>query len=883
MILPLTANGVNLANSGGKGANLGVMVRAGWPVPAGFIITTDAYRQFMAINQFAPFLEQVNQTTNPTNPDSYEQASAVIRARFEQGSVPADLVTMMMQAYANLLNGKQFGVAVRSSATAEDLPEASFAGQQESYLNIGNETGLLQAVKRCWASLWTARAMAYRARQQLGPDEVALAIVVQQMVAAEVAGVMFTVNPVTGHRGEVVINATWGLGEALVAGQVNPDTLVVDKDTGRIKQLTIADKAIMTAPTPAGTHEIGVEADRRQQASLSESQASRLAQWAGQIEAHFARPQDIEWAIANDQIFILQSRPVTTLPPPPLDSPPPGDDNWLPLNDYPIQPFDLWSQADVGERWPEPVTPLTWSTAFHIVSQNMRDAFGELKAPYLAQIRWVRRQYGRVYLNEGGMNHILSHEYGMPASSIAAGLGTQGDVPAGQDQWQWGIVLRRLPLFAKIFIKWGRDIKRFENLFPVYDRWVEQFMAEDLSPLSDLALWEAAQKKWYDRAMAAMVYHAEMTSMSSNYLSMLERVVERWLGDKKVAHRLISGLDGVIAAEMVPMLGQMADRLRQLGLAELVLGHDPQTALSLLRQSPAATPFWPLFNRFLERHGHRCLTEAEWRYPRWREAPHLVLEALAGYLTNPEQSAPAGERGVELAKHLEKSLKPYQSGYFRWLVAQTQQLMRMRDNGQNYLVKLILPIRHLYGQLAERWAGRGWLTQADDFFFLLAGEIEAVLAAGSPAGQTLQAIVDGRRQAYDYWFQIAIPEVLDKNGQPMKATLLEADEGALRGLPASPGRVTGRARIILNPREAGMIRPGEILVTRATDPGWTPVFSVVGGIVLEVGGLLSHGAIVAREYGLPAVVNVPSATRRIQDGQLITVDGSVGKIMLGEG
>lgn len=878
MILPLTASTVNLANSGGKGANLGVMMRAGWPVPAGFIITTAAYRYFVQANQLQPTILQASQATNPANPDSYEQASTIIRGRFEQGSVPADLVTMIVQAYANLLNGKQFGVAVRSSATAEDLPEASFAGQQESYLNIGDEAGLLQAVKRCWSSLWTSRAMAYRARQGIDPQDVALAVVVQQLVAAETAGVMFTVNPVTGHRAEVVINASWGLGEALVAGQVNPDTLIVAKATGRIKQLTIGDKAVMTAPTPAGTHEIAVEIARRQQASLSEGQASRLAQWANQIEAHFVAPQDVEWAIANDQIFILQSRPVTTLPPPPLDSPPPGDDNWFPLNDYTPQPFDLWSQTDVGERWPEPVTPLTWSTAFTIVGQNMRDAFGDLKAPYLAHIRWVRRQYGRVYLNEGGMNHILSQEYGMPASTIANGLGTQGEVPAGQDQWQWGIVLRRLPLFAKIFVKWGRDVKRFEKLFPVYDQWVDQFMAEDLSPLSDLALWEAAQKRWYERAMVAMGYHAEVTSMSSNYLSMLERVVARWLGNKGVAHQLISGLDGVIAAEMVPMLRQMANLLQELGLTDLILSHNSQTAFSLLRQSPAATPFWPLFDRFLQRHGHRCLTEAEWRYPRWREAPHLVLEALPSYLTNPEQPLPAGDRGVELAIRLEKSLKPFQKGYFRWLVAQTQQLMRMRDNGQNYVVKLILPIRRLYGELAERWAKRGWLTQADDFFFLLTGEIEGVLAAGSPAGQNLQAIVSGRRQAYDYWFQIAIPELLDKDGQPVQPTVAADDEQGLRGLAASPGRVTGKARIILNPREAGSLRPGEILVTRATDPGWTPVFSVAGGIVLEVGGLLSHGAIVAREYGLPAVVNVPAATRRLQDGQTITVDGSEGKI-----
>jgi pyruvate,water dikinase len=281
---------------------------------------------------------------------------------------------------------------------------------------------------------------------------VALAVVVQRMVPADTSGVLFTVNPVTGARDELVLNATWGLGEALVSGRVNPDSFVVNKASGALKHVEIGDKAVMTAASEQGTHEAVVAAELRARQTLSARQIAALAEAGRAVEKHFGAPQDIEWALAEDRIYILQSRAVTTLVEASdpsvtssLAAPAPGDDAWPPQLTAPAQPFDLWSQADMGERWPEPVTPFTWSTWEPMIQENLRDSMRLANIPYLDQIRWSRRAYGRIYMNEGALLHLFSHEFGMPEKLIAAGMGSQGDPAQHQAGWRWRVFLPKLP------------------------------------------------------------------------------------------------------------------------------------------------------------------------------------------------------------------------------------------------------------------------------------------------------------------------------------------------------------------------------------------------------------------------------------------------------
>jgi pyruvate,water dikinase len=391
-----------------------------------------------------------------------------------------------------------------------------------------------------------------------------------------------------------------------------------------------------------------------------------------------------------------------------------------------------------------------------------------------------------------------------------------------------------------------------------------------------------------------MSLHGAVTSTSINNLSMLEGLVGRWAGDKTLTQTLITGLSGVITADMTTELHALAAQLTALGLDGVVRENPPDAALEHLRARPDAAPFLQHFERFLVRHGHRCVTEAEWRHPRWREAPDQVIETLAAYVATPNRATTAAEaeqrRQREAATAaLERRLDPVRRRIFQGLLGRVHHLVRMRDNGQYYLVKLALPMRRLFVTLASRWVARGLLDREDDFFFLGVQEVEAVLvilAQGEAAagGLDLRSVVASRRLAFAHWFTVAAPEVLDRQGRPVAAAaapVADADGASvLRGVAASRGRVTGVARVVSDPRAANTLRPGEILVTRATDPGWTPVFSVIGGLVLEVGGTLSHGAIVAREYGLPAVVNVSDATRRIRDGQVVAVDGGAGTVTI---
>lgn len=879
IIRPLGGAALSLNEAGGKGANLNAMLRARLPAPDGFVITTAAYQALVDGSNLAPVIDDQWQGIDAADAASFEQRSAAIQAAFAAAIFPQQLVAPILQAYASL--GAGVPVAVRSSATAEDLPGASFAGQQDTYLNISGDAALLDAVKRCWASLWTARAMAYRARQSIAPGHVALAVVVQVMARADAAGVMFTVNPITGADDEMVINATWGLGEALVAGRVTPDAITASKADGRIKQVDLGEKALMTALTATGVHEVPVDETRRSQQAIDAVEVVELVKLGRALEELFGQPQDVEWAVAGGKVILLQSRPVTTTA---IKTGPPGDDDWPTLDGYPVQPFDFWTQQDLGERWPDPITPLSWSIWEPMTQESTDAMLAKLRAPYAGKIRWCKRAYGHAYLNEGAVLHAYTHGFGMPMPLIESGLTHPAARPADAEGWRLGQVLRHLPWFWEVATGWERNVNRFEADFPIIDRWVDEFMTRDLSSAPDAALLDEARTVWYRRGLDYIAYHANSTSLSMSALTQIEGFLTKHVGDATLAQMVASGLSGVITAEIAPDLWEMAQTLRQAELAAVVSTLPPAEALAALRDNPAAAPFFDQLQRFLQRHGHRCMVEAELLYPRWSEAPEQVLQALTPYFSM--EVGPAAVSGSAIQRReaataqIEARLNARQRRTFRKALGRLHRFTRMRDNGQNYIVKLLLPMRHLYAVLGERWAARHWLTAPGDIFFLVAEELTAVVEAGEPlkAGLELCRLAEDRRAAYTYWFTRPTPDALDAQGVPV--AVAATDGRTLSGMAASPGQITGRARVVMSPEGASALEPGDILVTRATDPGWTPVFSIISGVVLEIGGTLSHGAIVAREYGLPAVVNVPQATQHIQDGQIIQVDGTCGQVIL---
>ena len=876
---------------GGKAANLGILMRADLPVPPGFVILTSTYSQFLIASGIQTTIVNQAKHINSREPDAIERSSRSIRQLIEQGAMPDEIACAICEAYTQMGEG---AVAVRSSATTEDLPGASFAGQQESYLNIEGAEEVLMAVKRCWSSLWTARAIAYRAHQGIEAGGASMAVVVQRMIPAGVAGILFTANPVNGSQDEMMIEASWGLSEAIVGGWVTPDTIVVEKATGEIRQMQVGEKAIMTVPVAGGTNEVAVDSQKRARAALSNEQIGEIIRTGCRIESLFGRPQDIEWAMAGEQLYILQARPITTLAASiPKDKQKevaqtpvaPGDDSWDSDSNKPPQPFDLWTRTNFGENLPFPVTPLT-STGFPLImGQNIDPA---QPGPQVA-----RRFYGRLYINEGAIMHMFSEDYGLPSFLIHKmwGSSRRGKHKSKGRFRPWRLV-RRIPSLLRTLSQQrkkgkARGAKQTpEQFFAQIDSWANDFIQRDLQSLDDRALWAEGIPAWSERGTYVMSKNIAISTPSAIMFGLLERLVGWWAKRREITHDLVTSISGVYSAEVGPMLWRMAQALRDAGLADVVLDESPANALARLRRMPEAGPFMAQFETFLQRHGHRCPNEVELLHPRWAEAPQQVIELLVGYVQagdtlNPEEAEHRQvQRRDEAVALVEKRLGPMRRKIFRGVLAKAQNAVRVRDNSRYAVTKFLFPTRKIFALLGQRWAERGWLQQADDIFFLTVSELEKLVAEGDSVapGHDLQALVAKRRQAYEYWFTVVPPEVIGPDGQPVAEE--ETETTIFEGIAASGGRTRGVARIVLDPREAARLHAGEILVTQATDPGWTPVFPLVSGLVLEIGGQLSHGAIVAREYGIPAVLNVQGAMRRIQDGQVITVDGDTGRVFI---
>ncbi|WP_420632209.1 PEP/pyruvate-binding domain-containing protein [Candidatus Leptofilum sp.] len=852
-ILPVENGRSTPTHIGGKAANLNQLMLAGFTVPAGFVITTTAYDAFVTANGLTTEIQ--SRLGNATGEDDD------ILTQFLRAELPKQLAEEIVLAYQNLGGGL---VAVRSSATAEDWAEASFAGQQESYLNVAGETAVLDAVKKCWASVWSSRAIAYRARQEINSAQVRMAVLIQQMVQPDCAGVFFTQNPLVSNDDTMVVEAVAGLGDSLVSGHALPDRYVVNRQSGVVETAQIQGET----------------------AVLSPQHIMQLTQTGQKVASLFGSAQDIEWAIADGRLYLLQSRAITTLPTPtvlpPAEIDVPGDDNWQPEEEIQRQPFDLWTRANFGEVLPHPVSPLTMS------SLQMIGDEAEVQLPTGEKIQMARRIYGRIFANEGGLRQFAA-EIGLPTSFIDATWGSRRpDLPprAGFQPWR---LLYRLPQLMWQGAKAQRPKPPKENLLPkdeaeLYkqiDAWAEDFRQSDLSALDTDELWHTICTVWEPRRVQMYQRHTKVSTVAFIMFAPLDWLAKQWGKDAQLAQSLIAGISGVYAAEMGPALQQIAQALQKANLAIVVLNNSPESAWEKLQTMPDAAPVKEALAQFLTEHGHRCPAEPEISLPRWVEAPEQVLALVAGYLHKVpnEESEPTSSPSVAAQQEIAQRLGLIRLAIFRWILHQAQAHMRRRDNSRHFMAKLELPRRQLFVALGSRLVQQGVLNAAEDIFFLTHAEIRAVCEGEATASMknTVRQQTAARQEAYEFWCSYPIPEALDADCRPLPPPK-QSGGNDLSGVPASGGVATGRVRIIRHPEQAGQLKPGDILVTLATDPGWTPVFPLVAGLVMVYGGQLSHGAIVAREYGVPAVVNVPEAMSRLQEGMVVTVDGSNGRI-----
>lgn len=829
LVLAFDDPAADLALTGGKGASLARLARAGLPVPGGFHVTTAAYRDFVSRNGLRDRILRAAEETA-------ERAAKEIGDLFAEHSMPEAVAGAVRSSYAALDAGDA-AVAVRSSATAEDLPEASFAGQQDTYLDVRGEGAVLDAVKRCWASLWTARAIEYRARNGVAHEEVALAVVVQLLVPADAAGILFTADPVTGAGDRVVVNAAWGLGEAVVGGRVTPDTYVIEKANGDIVEQRVGEKTVMTVRTPGGTREEPVPADRRDRAVLTPGEVAALAELGVRIEREYDAPQDVEWAVRDGRPFVLQARPITV--------PGRGIEEW---NDSLAGDY-LWTSGNIGEAIPSVMTPATWSLTQIFIAEAM--APNDL-VPVAANIG------GRFYLNLGlsigfadklGLRPTMEHVFGRLPEEV--------EIPPLPVPW-WRTLPKAVPLVARRLRMILSYRKRFSEMLADAQRRCEAVHGQTAAATTGPAL----AALWRDEVDPLLRDTSRLLFVASRIGGLgplkLRTRLQKLVGEADT-NALLSGLHS--AGDPLASMGPM------LGLQQLARGEIDREA-------------------FARQWGHRSPDEFEVSVPRPAEDPEWIDRQLAGLYDAGDDidALIAGqERARAAAWDRFRRDHPRQVAAMRRRIDKAAVPFRAREGARSEVVRAFGVLRAFVLRAGEVTGHGG------DLFFLSIEEILAVL--GGDDGPLSKVPV--RRATYEHYRALPPYPTLIRGRFDPERWAADPDRRddiydehrehppageSVTGFPGAAGVVEGTARVVASVDEGERLRAGEILVTTVTNVGWTPLFPRVAAVVTDIGAPLSHAAIVARELGIPAVVGCGNAVARLRTGDRIRVDGGRGTV-----
>jgi pyruvate,water dikinase len=841
---------------GGKGAHLGELSRIeGIRVPTGFCVTTDAFRRMLAT---VPGIDdQVDRLSrlNPGDRQAIRTLSAEIRRTLGGMAIPDDLAAAITRSVTRL--GGPAVCAVRSSATAEDLPTTSFAGQQDTYLNVVGPAAILQHISRCWASLFTERAVTYRLRNGFGHRKVYMAVVVQQMLFPQAAGILFTADPVTSNRKVISIEASFGLGEALVAGLVNADVYKV-RD-GEVVAQAVATKRLAIRARPAGgTQELVIEPENQEQPALTNAQIVRLAQLGRQIEAHFGHPQDIEWCLVDDGFQIVQSRPITTLFPIPAT----GDHG-----------NHVYVSVGHQQMMTDPMKPLGLALWQLTTPRPMSEAAGRLFVDVTQVLGSPASRAGllealgrsdplirdalQTLLDRGDFIPALPDEEPgeVPAYSAPATIETDPAIVAG-------LVERSQASIAGL----KREIRMQsgEALLDFILADVQELRRILFDPQSLQAIMAGMQATWW-----------------------LNDQLEAWLGEKNAVDTLTQSVPHNVTSEMGLALLDVADVIRpHPDVVAFLQDTEHENFLDELPKLAGGQEARDAIQAYLDEYGMRCVGEIDITRPRWSERPTTLLPMILGNIRNFEPGA--GQRRFEQGR--QKAREKEQELLARLLALpdgdrKAEQAKRMIDRIQTFtgyreypkygMVSRYFVYKQALLREAERLVQADVLRQREDIFYLRFGELHDVVRTNHVDDQLIRQ----REHAFRSYQALTPPRVMTSDGEVVAGAYRRADvpAGALTGLPVSAGTVEGRARVILDMAEADL-EAGDILVTAYTDPSWTPAFVTIKGLVTEVGGLMTHGAVIAREYGLPAVVGVERATRLIRDGQRIRVHGTDGYI-----
>ena len=847
LVMALDDPGAALGVVGGKGASLARLARAGFRVPPGFHVTTSAYLDFIGRGGLRAPVQAAMSAVDVSDAATLDAAAARIGDLFAGQPVPTPTAAAIAGAYACL--GNEAPVAVRSSATLEDLPGMSAAGQHDTYLNIRGEAAVLDAVKRCWASLWSARAIGYRARCGIEPGEVSIAVVVQQLVLADAAGVMFTIDPLGGAHDQVVVSANWGLGESVVSGDVTPDVAVIDRASGTLVSYQVGSKEVMTVADGTATRATGTPADLRSAAVLSPGEAGELARVGLAIEKLYDEPVDIEWALAAGELSVLQARPVTTAASRPAARP---GEQWNDSlgGDY------LWSNGNLGEAFPDVMTPATWSFVELLMS---RMTF----PPSLPGYRGYGRIGGRFYANVS-MSISLEALVGISPRRFAALFGpVLGKLPPVEE-----IPRPRLPRWKATRLMVPATVAMFRRINASHKR-LPEFLAGAPGRCDEL---RAEIEQTTDATVLASLWSAKVQPLLEDAGDMLAAATGAQGTILLTAPGKLTTLVGEADAALL-LSGQQAE-----GVPLASLG--PVTGLARLARGEIDR------DTFARQYGHRGSHEVELSIPRPAEDPAWIDDQLAAVGDRARDAdALLADREAARAAAWERLTRqnPKKAAAARKLIARWAPVARDREAARSEVAR-------------SAWVARTWVRRAgqltghgDDLFFLELAETVGLLR-GDPASL---ADVPARRASYETYQALPpYPALIRGRFDPTRwaadpnrrsdyydehAQTTKPDN-TITGFPGAAGVVEGIARVLRTPEDAAQFGDGEILVTTVTNIGWTPIFPRAAAVVTDVGAPLSHAAIVARELGIPAVVGCGNATMLLHSGDRIRVDGGNGTI-----
>ncbi|MDR3583807.1 MAG: phosphoenolpyruvate synthase [Desulfosporosinus sp.] len=860
---------------GGKGANLGELTKADFPVPQGFCVTTAAYQAVIRTSKEMNKLFDLLEGVSHNDLDQINILGTRIREHIDSLLMPEDIKLNILEAWR--VTGEEKAYAVRSSATAEDLPTVSFAGQQDTYLNVLGQEQLLKAVQNCWASLFTDRAISYRAKNGFKHRLVLLSVVVQQMVFPEVAGIMFTSDPITGHRKTITIDASFGLGEALVSGLVSADLYQVR--SGQIIKKQISSKQVAIYSVPAGgTVTTDLPLDQQTRQALQDDLILELASMGQAIEAHYGAEQDIEWCWVEGKFYIVQSRPITSLYPVPRTS------------DHKLHLFLSFGHM---QMMTEAMKPMGLSVLRTLVPVG--------KSSLQAESELMQEAGGRLFFD---ITNLL--EYPVLRKRLPSLLGNVDELfgravqefcertefkTAAQNGKRLSLaaVKRVSPTVLAVL----RNIlyRHNERALADLNRFIANSVQESsnrLQTVSGPARINLIQEMLPTLLSTALARVAPYIGAGIGTYRLIESYSKKWLGDAAELGNISKSPPGNVTTEMGLVLGDLADAVREHPAVIEYLQHATDaTFWEDLRAVPGGEAVLPIFSGFFARYGMRGTGEIDVTRPRWRETPNQLLPTILNHLKGLKPGQHRldflkGQKEAELAAaKLLHRLRQTPWGQLKAKIMQRlikvhRSVIGIREHPKYLIVQTLDLIKLALLQEAYQLVVTGILTVPEEIFWLSLPEIKELLVNQ----QLDRTIIARRKENFLHYAKLTPPRAITSEGEIITAKPgAQVPPGALAGSPVSAGTVEGRARVILRLEDADMEK-GDILVAPYTDPAWTPLFSMAAGLITEVGGMMTHGSVIAREYGIPAVVGIEKATELIKDGTYIRVNGTEGYVEL---